>query len=99
MKAYKLFRKRKDGSLGPLFIAMGMRVPIGVAMQAEFHPTKGFAERKGWHCMPQPKASHLVERPDRVWCEVEIEGVEHLTWREQTWLIADQLTVIRELEN
>jgi hypothetical protein len=47
--AYKLFRVRKDGTLGPLFINRPQRVPVGKALVAEDHPTKGFAFRPGWH--------------------------------------------------
>lgn len=48
MKAYKLVRKLKDGSLSPLFINKKSRIPVGVWLDAEEHPTKGFAVRKGW---------------------------------------------------
>ncbi len=50
MKAYKLIRKMKDGSLSPLFINKKSRIPVGVWMDAESNPPKGFAVRKGWHC-------------------------------------------------
>ena len=69
MKAYKLIRKMKDGSLSPLFINQKSRIPIGVWMDAELHPKKGFAVRKGWHCTLEPKAPHLSEK-DRVWVVV-----------------------------
>lgn len=72
MIAYKLFRERKDGTLGPLFINRKLRVPIGVELEAEDHPTKGYAHRPGWHCTHKPIAPHLSEK-DRVWAEVEIE--------------------------
>ena len=48
MKAYKLLRRKKrDGKLYPLFINKTVPTPIGVWMQAECFPTKGFAIRKG----------------------------------------------------
>jgi hypothetical protein len=50
MIAYKLFRKLKDGSLAPLFINKKTRIPLNKWLDAEPHPTKGFAFRKGWHC-------------------------------------------------
>ena len=49
MIAYKLLRIRKDGSIGPLFINQKQRVPIGEWLDAEDHPTSGFAHRPGWH--------------------------------------------------
>lgn len=46
MIVYKLFRKLKDGSLAPLFINKKSRLPIGITLKAETHPTKGFTVRK-----------------------------------------------------
>lgn len=97
--AYKLFRKRKDGTLGPLFINRKQVIPVGEWLEAEDHPTKGYAHRPGWHCGAEPKAPHLSER-DRVWCEVEVEGYydfprpQHQGVR---WMIADRMRVVREL--
>ena len=48
-KAYKLFIKRKDGTIGPLFIGRKQRIPMGVWLEAEDIPTKGYAHRPGWH--------------------------------------------------
>lgn len=63
-----------DGSLSSLFIDKRSRLPLGVWLDAESHPTPGFAVRPGWHCCPEPRAPHLTER-GRVWVEVEIDGV------------------------
>lgn len=72
MKAYKLLRQRKDGSLGPLFINARQRIPIGKWLKAETHHRRnGFAYRPGWHCTFEPHAPHLSTK-GRVWCEVEI---------------------------
>lgn len=40
MKAYKLLRVRRDGSLGPLFINKQQKIIVGNWMEAEDHPTK-----------------------------------------------------------
>ncbi len=72
MKAYKLVRLRKDGSLGSLFINRKDRLSIGEWREAEDYPTKGYAHRPGWHCCFKPEAPHLSER-DRVWVEVEVD--------------------------
>ena len=66
---YKLVRKMKDGTLAPLFINKKQRLPIGVWLEAESHPTKGYAERKGWHGTLWPDAPHLSEE-GRVWVKV-----------------------------
>jgi hypothetical protein len=79
VKAYKLFRtlKSRPGELFPLFIGKNESVPVGEWMPAKFIPTKGFAERPGWHAGVLPNAPHLLSKdgtmaPDRVWAEVEI---------------------------
>ena len=99
MKAYKLIRKLKNGSLSPLFINKKSRIPIGIWLDAEEHPTKGFAVRKGWHCTLKPIAPHLSTN-GRVWVEVEIEDTELYNRPESqggTWVLAQRMKVIREL--
>ena len=73
MTAYKLFRLRKDGTIGPLFINRKQVIPLGEWLPAEDHPTKGYAHRPGWHTTSKPYAPHLSMR-DRIWMEVEIGG-------------------------
>jgi|LauGreDrversion4_2_1035121.scaffolds.fasta_scaffold1158054_3 hypothetical protein len=100
MIAYKLIRKLKDGSLSPLFINKKSRIPIGVWLDAEEHPTKGFAVRKGWHCTLQPIAPHLSTK-DRVWVEVEVEDTELYNRPESqggTWVLAQRMKIIKELK-
>jgi hypothetical protein len=99
MIAYKLIRKLKDGSLSPLFINKKIRIPIGVWMDAELNPTKGFAVRKGWHCTLKPIAPHLSTK-NRVWVEVEIEDIELYNRPESqggTWVLAQKMMIIKEL--
>lgn len=101
MIAYKLIRKLKDGQLSPLFINKKTRIPIGVWLEAESHPTPGFAFRKGWHCTLEPKAPHLSTK-DRVWVEVEIYDFEYYERPESqggTWVLAQKMKVIGELSN
>ncbi len=70
--AYKLLRVRKDGTLGPLFINRPLRVPVGEWLEAESHPTPGFALRPGWHTSVAPYAPHLTMK-GRAWFQVEVE--------------------------
>ena len=103
MEVYKLFRQRKDGTLGPLFINARLRVPIGKWMAAECHPTKGFAVREGWHATLVQSAPHLKSGPDsgRVWCLSEVRGeVIHYKRPESqggSWVLAPELKVIEVL--
>lgn len=101
MRAYKLFRVRKDGSLGSLFINARDRLPVGEWLKAKTHPTDGFQVRTGWHCLPRPEAPHLSMK-DRQWFEVSVKGVERLSrphGQGTMWYIAEQMKIVRPLEN
>jgi hypothetical protein len=102
--AYKLLRRRKDGTLGPLFINASQRIPLGEWLEAEEHPTKGFAFRPGWHCTMKPVAPHLKMNPkggmQRVWCKVLVWDVEKFQRPESqggTWVLAKQMKVLEVL--
>lgn len=102
MKAYKLIRQRKDGTLAPLFINAKITIPLNKWMQSECFPTNGFAVRKGWHCTLMPSAPHLKEDlasgEHRVWIEVEVNGVEYYNRPKSqggTWLLADKMKVLK----
>lgn len=100
MKAYKLLRLRKDGSLGPLFINRRQRIPLHQPLKAEAHLTRGFAFRPGWHCMAKPEAPHLSKK-GRIWCEVEIDDFSEFH-RPQSqggkWYLANQMKVTKVLQ-
>lgn len=99
MIAYKLIRQLKDGKLSPLFINKKSRIPIGIWLNAEEHPTKGFAVRKGWHCTLKPIAPHLSIK-DRVWVEVDVRNVELYDRPESqggTWVLAQRMKILRIL--
>lgn len=95
---YKLFKVRKNGTLGPLFINARQVIPVGEWLEAEAHPTKGFAFRPGWHATFTPNAPHLrTTGPDRVWCRVELEGTRTYDRPESqggSWVLADRLRVL-----
>ena len=83
---YKLFEMNSEGKLFPLFIGKSEETPIGEWVHANNIPTKGFANRPGWHIgadVPDapwlrgynatdlgPYKSRFV-KGKRVWCEVE----------------------------
>ena len=103
MIAYKLLRQRKDGTLGPLFINASQRVPVGEWLEAENHPTRGFAQRQGWHCTLTPNAPHLKLEPKgstRVWAMVDVEDFEEYDRPESqggTWVLAQRMKVIKTI--
>lgn len=66
IEAFKLCHRRKDGTIGPLFINKVQVFPIGRWMEAGDHPTKNYAHRPGWHVCLQPIAPHL-----RTWGTIE----------------------------
>lgn len=101
IRAYKLFRKRRDGSISPLFINAKQRIPVGKWLRAESHPTKGFAYRPGWHCVPKKRAPHLSTK-GRVWCVVEVRGVKRFQRPKGhggEWILANQMKVVKELKS
>ena len=99
MKAYKLLRKRKNGTLGSLFINRKAVLPVGEWLTAEEHRTKGYQFRPGWHTTKAPTAPHLSLR-QRVWCEVEIADymvLERPQIQGGIWYISQRMKILREL--
>lgn len=83
---YKLFEQNADGNLFPLFIDKKAVLPMDEWLHAEYHPTKGFAPRGGWHIGADVPDAPWLKGYDgtdtgcyrsrwktgrRVWCEVE----------------------------
>ena len=98
MIGYKLFRKRKDGSYGPLFINRKLKLLPGEVYQAESYPTKGFALRPGWHICAIPWAPHLSKK-NRVWCKVEFNKRTRLDRpisQGGTWYLGNTLKILEE---
>ena len=101
MRAYKLMKQRKDGSLGSLFINAKEKYPVGKWMDAQFIPTKGFAERYGWHCtLGTANAPHLKTElksgEKRVWVEVDVDGIEYYNRPESQggkWVLAKKMKI------
>ena len=62
MLGYKLFRKRKDGTYGPLFINRKLRLVVGETYQEEDHPTKGYAHRRNDEAFEREITNYLCTR-------------------------------------
>lgn len=102
MIAYKLMRKRKDGTYGPLFINRKQRLKMGDTRYSEPHRTKGYTFRPGWHCCALPYAPHLKQGEGRVWLEVMMTGLErHERPMSQggTWYTGELMTLLKELSD
>lgn len=96
MLCYKLFRKRKDGSLGSLFINRRDKLQLRTWLKAESHPTKGYAVRPGWHCCLLPYAPHLKQNGDRIWKRVlakDVELIERPFSQGGTWVLAKEIFI------
>ena len=99
MIAYKLCRKLKTGEITPLYINRILRLPFDIWLNAENHPTKGYAIRPYWHVCETPNAPHLSKK-DRVWVEVEIEDYEEFERPENQggkWFLAKRIKFLREM--
>ena len=98
MIGYKLFRLRRDGTLGPLFINRSQRIALGVRYRAQAHRTAGYAFRPGWHiCASVDGAPHLSKR-GRVWCEVSFSDATRILRPPSQgglWYLARYMTVLR----
>jgi len=93
---YKLFRVRRDGTLGPLFIARDTVIPFGEWVESRPVPTRGFKFRPGWHACSKKSAPHLSKK-GRVWCRVLLQNVEHHhrpASQGGLWYTAERLKVI-----
>lgn len=100
MKAYKLMKLRRNGTLGPLFINARQIIPVGEWLPAEAHSTKGFAYRPGWHCCFRPVAPHLSEK-GRVWVECDVEQFRTYDRPESqggAWVLAERIRINRVME-
>lgn len=98
MIGFKLFRKRKDGTYGPLFINRKLRLIPGRIYHAEDHPTKGYAHRPGWHICSAPVAPHLSKK-DRVWCMVEFrqqQALERPASQGGLWYLGSSMMILSE---
>lgn len=102
MRCWKLFEIKKDG-LHSLFIDKGHPLPLGKWMNAECHPTKGFAVRNGWHATFTPCAPHLnlrcADGRRRVWAECEIPDGEYTTYDRPesqggAWILANRIKIV-----
>lgn len=101
MVAYKLFRIRKNGTIGSLFINQRQIIPIGQWLTAEDHPTPGYAHRFGWHATTTPHAPHLSMK-NRAWYKVEVNDDAPILQRpasQGTWVLAKHLKVIERLRS
>lgn len=100
MMAYKLFKQRKDGSLGSLFVDASRKLPVGEWMPAVNHKPRRLAERPGWHCLKRPVAPHLSER-GRTWALVEVDDFKSMVRPESQggeWVLANRMRIIKTIK-
>lgn len=99
MIGYKLFKLRRDGSFGPLFINRPQRIPINTWLKAEAFHKKGFAFRPGWHVLEKQQAPHLSKK-GRVWARVEIRSFSRFkrsVFQGGVWFLAKYMRVLEIL--
>lgn len=110
VKAYKLFRVRRDGSLGPVIINRGARIPVGEWLECEDHSGKaksyGVAVRVGFHACAEPVAPHLTkpskkaDADNRTWYAVELEGAVEMhrgVDGGSDWFVARRMRVVERV--
>lgn len=106
LTAFKIFRVRRNGTLGSPFINRRAILPSNTWLRADLIPTKGFAVRHGWHALLRPEAPHiklhLASGENRMWFEVRLFDYELLQRPESqggTWALAKHLKIIHPLRN
>jgi hypothetical protein len=99
--AYKLMRKRVDGSIGSLYIGRAKKLPINEWIKSECIPTKKFKVRAGWHTLSKPVAPHLKKDIDqRKWFYVQISNykkIERPKSQGGIWYISDWIKIIKQI--
>jgi hypothetical protein len=104
VEGWKLFRLRKDGSLGPLFLDTGLILPYNEWIVAKDNTSlarrKGLQPRPGWHATLSPHAPHLKlelkSGEKRIWVRVLLRGVTFYDRPESqggTWVLAKEMKV------
>jgi len=96
---YKLFRERKDGTLGSIFINRKAKLTKNKWIKSKKHPTEGFKVRNGWHTVKSPVAPHLSER-DRHWYKVKIRNFESLQkpkYQGGMWYLAKEMKILEKI--
>jgi len=105
MKVYKLVRI-KNNKLYSLFINRNEELVMGKWLIAKLFNTKGFKERKGWHCCVQPIAPHLKMElsngEKRIWVECEVKG--YITFNRpknqgNLWVLSDYIKINRIIDD
>jgi hypothetical protein len=104
MIAYKLFKIRKDGSTGSLFINAAEKYDLNKWMDARPIKKNGFAFRCGFHCLINPSAPHLklnlTSGEKRAFFKVEIDDYEFFTRPESQggkWVLAQKMRILEKL--
>jgi hypothetical protein len=99
MIGYKLFKVRKDGSIGPLFINRRLRLTLGEWYPMEVHHTKGYALRPGWHICKTPNAPHLSLN-GRAWYKVKFNLLDTIIRPESqggVWYLGKDMKVLKKM--
>lgn len=103
MMAYKLFKIRKDGSIGSLFINAAERYELNTWMDAQPIKKSGFAFRCGFHCLFSPLAPHLKSElssgEKRAFFKVEVDEYQYFTRPESQggkWILAQRMKILEK---
>lgn len=103
MIAYKLFKIRKDGSIGSLFINAAERYELNTWMDARPIKKSGFAFRCGFHCLVNPLAPHLKNElasgERREFFKVEVDDYEYFMRPESQggkWILAQRMKILEK---
>lgn len=100
MIVYKLFRVRKDNTLGSLFINRKEVLKKNVWLTAKGYNTKGYKYRPFYHVLRTPNAPHLSLK-GRAWYKVRICDYQTLTRPKSqggAWYLAEKMKILKKYE-
>jgi hypothetical protein len=95
---YKLFKVRKSGTIGSLFIDTRRIIPLNEWLRAEPKRKNGFSFRPGWHVCLTPHAPHL-KTDGRMWFDIEFDDydvIERPDNQGGKWAIAKWIKVLQQ---
>lgn len=98
IRAYKLLRLRKNGTLGSLFINRRRILTTGEWLTFKRLRPSGFAYRPGWHACLKKSAPHL-SMTGRVWCRVLLRDVtkhHRPTAQGGVWFTAKYIKILEQ---
>ena len=99
MIAYKIFKVRKDGSLGSLYCDTKAKYYLDKWYRSSpyYHPKLKF--RPGFHATLKPYAPHIKIKKNRAWYKIDVEDYtffDRPACQGGKWLVCKKMKILEE---